>query len=184
MVAAAHIGQLEEGGEQELQAAVRRFAQAGRAVKSLAEKEEGTDTLVPLTGSLYVNGKLGSTDKVLIDIGTGYYLEVRANGGRAAARAMRPSRRAATRTRSVVDESPPAGSEGRGQRTPRVGERLDAGARRAHLHSKRTSHKRVGDRASRGWVGVTRSRRARAGGTTRGRRQTRRAGAGYARRRA
>ena len=39
----------------------------------------GTDTLVPLTGSLYVNGKLGATDKVLIDIGTGYFLEVRVN---------------------------------------------------------------------------------------------------------
>lgn len=62
---------------QQLQAAVRRFSQAGRAVKTLGEKKEGTDTLVPLTGSLYVNGKLGSTDKVLIDIGTGYYLEVR-----------------------------------------------------------------------------------------------------------
>ena len=99
---------------QQLQAAVRRFAQAGRAVKSLAEKEEGTDTLVPLTGSLYVNGKLGSTDKVLIDIGTGYYLEVRANGGRAAARAMRPSRRAATRPRSVVEGAPPRGRQAAG----------------------------------------------------------------------
>ena len=32
--------------------------------------------LVPLTGSLYVNGTVASEGKVLIDIGTGYYVEV------------------------------------------------------------------------------------------------------------
>ena len=37
----------------------------------------GTETLVPLTSSLYVTGSLGSTETVLIDVGTGYFLEVR-----------------------------------------------------------------------------------------------------------
>ena len=36
--------------------------------------------LVPLTQSLYAPGKLGDTGKVLIDIGTGYFVEVRAQG--------------------------------------------------------------------------------------------------------
>ena len=36
--------------------------------------------LVPLTQSLYAPGKLGDTGKVLIDIGTGYFVEARARG--------------------------------------------------------------------------------------------------------
>lgn len=32
--------------------------------------------LVPLTASLYVPGKLDDADKVLVDIGTGYFVEV------------------------------------------------------------------------------------------------------------
>ena len=35
---------------------------------------ENKEILVPLTGSLYVPGKLMSNSNVLIDIGTGYYV--------------------------------------------------------------------------------------------------------------
>lgn len=35
----------------------------------------GTPILVPLTPSLYVPGKLASTECVLVDIGTGFYVE-------------------------------------------------------------------------------------------------------------
>ena len=35
----------------------------------------GTPILVPLTPSIYVHGKLASTDVVLVDIGTGFYVE-------------------------------------------------------------------------------------------------------------
>ena len=34
----------------------------------------GKAMLVPLTGSLYCPGRLGACEKVLIDIGTGYYV--------------------------------------------------------------------------------------------------------------
>lgn len=34
-----------------------------------------TETLVPLTSSLYVPGKIGSSDRVIVDIGTGYYVK-------------------------------------------------------------------------------------------------------------
>jgi hypothetical protein len=34
--------------------------------------------MLPLTPSLYVNGSVASTEKVLVDIGTGYFVEVRA----------------------------------------------------------------------------------------------------------
>lgn len=33
------------------------------------------DILVPLTNSLYVKGKLSRPDRVLVDIGTGFYVE-------------------------------------------------------------------------------------------------------------
>jgi prefoldin alpha subunit len=34
----------------------------------------GRDILVPLTQSLYVPGKIGSTSEVLVDVGTGFYV--------------------------------------------------------------------------------------------------------------
>ena len=37
----------------------------------------GQPVLLPLTESLYVSGKLESVDTVLLEIGTGYYVEVR-----------------------------------------------------------------------------------------------------------
>jgi prefoldin alpha subunit len=33
------------------------------------------EILVPLTQSLYVPGKLKKTDTVIVDVGTGYYIE-------------------------------------------------------------------------------------------------------------
>lgn len=90
-----------------LQKAAGEFGSSGRAIESLSEQKEGkkftldssssyplltsskprTDCmflchsgqplLLPLTSSLYVAGTLASTDNVLVDIGTGYYMEVR-----------------------------------------------------------------------------------------------------------
>ena len=37
--------------------------------------------LVPLTKSLYSPGKLGATDSVLVDVGTGYFIEYSPSGG-------------------------------------------------------------------------------------------------------
>jgi prefoldin alpha subunit len=36
----------------------------------------GQEILVPLTQSLYVSGTVASTEHVLIDVGTNYYVEV------------------------------------------------------------------------------------------------------------
>ena len=36
---------------------------------------DGKDVLVSLTGSMYVPGKLSNANKVVVDIGTGYYVE-------------------------------------------------------------------------------------------------------------
>lgn len=35
----------------------------------------GNEILVPLTSSMYVNGKLADANNVIVDIGTGYYAE-------------------------------------------------------------------------------------------------------------
>jgi prefoldin subunit 5 len=37
--------------------------------------------MLPLTPSLYVNGSVASTETVMVDIGTGYFVEVGAPGG-------------------------------------------------------------------------------------------------------
>lgn len=37
----------------------------------------GKKMLVPLTASLYASGTLANTNTVLVDVGTGYYIEVR-----------------------------------------------------------------------------------------------------------
>lgn len=38
-------------------------------------KVEGKEILVPLTQSLYVPGNVVEADKMLVDVGTGYYVE-------------------------------------------------------------------------------------------------------------
>jgi hypothetical protein len=44
-------------------------------VTSLRPKTEKKDILVPLTNSLYVKGKLADPDRVIVDVGTGFYVE-------------------------------------------------------------------------------------------------------------
>ncbi|KAL8907275.1 MAG: hypothetical protein Q9207_001516 [Kuettlingeria erythrocarpa] len=62
----------------QLRAAQAKFRDCINSIRDGIEKggrEEGTPILVPLTPSLYVPGKLASTDTVLVDVGTGFYLE-------------------------------------------------------------------------------------------------------------
>ncbi|KAF6234456.1 hypothetical protein HO173_007489 [Letharia columbiana] len=58
-----------------LKAAQGKFRDCGVSVRDGLGRDEGTPILVPLTPSLYVPGKLASTDAVLVDIGTGFYVE-------------------------------------------------------------------------------------------------------------
>ncbi|KAK3249060.1 hypothetical protein CYMTET_41492 [Cymbomonas tetramitiformis] len=79
------LGSVKEGIEndlqslgdsfQSLQGAATRFHVSGMAAEKLSQQEEGQPMLVPLTSSLYVAGELAGTDTVLIDIGTGYFVE-------------------------------------------------------------------------------------------------------------
>lgn len=52
-----------------------RFRESRKALEVIAEGPEERSMLVPLTQSLYVPGQILDSDKVLVDIGTGYYLE-------------------------------------------------------------------------------------------------------------
>ncbi|KAL9061771.1 MAG: hypothetical protein Q9206_000341 [Seirophora lacunosa] len=62
----------------QLRAAQTKFRDCITSIRNgveKGEKREGTSILVPLTPSLYVPGKLASTETVLVDIGTGFYVE-------------------------------------------------------------------------------------------------------------
>ncbi|KAL9587284.1 MAG: hypothetical protein Q9212_000331 [Teloschistes hypoglaucus] len=62
----------------QLRAAQAKFRDCIKSIQQGIEKggrTEGTPILVPLTPSLYVPGKLASTETVLVDIGTGFYVE-------------------------------------------------------------------------------------------------------------
>lgn len=58
-----------------LRNAQSRLNSCRTTVSELAPTPEGTEILVPLTQSLYVPGNTSEADKVLIDVGTGYYVE-------------------------------------------------------------------------------------------------------------
>ncbi|KAL8835285.1 MAG: hypothetical protein Q9170_003371 [Blastenia crenularia] len=65
----------------QLRAAQSKFRDCIKSIREGVEKEGkegefvGAPILVPLTPSLYVPGKLASTQTVLVDVGTGFYVE-------------------------------------------------------------------------------------------------------------
>ena len=58
-----------------LKQAEGRFRQSKDALAAISKDDEGKSMLVPLTQSLYVPGKLCDVDSLLVELGTGYYLE-------------------------------------------------------------------------------------------------------------
>ena len=52
-----------------------RFQESGESMARMSPEAEGKDILVPLTGSMYVPGTLVEPEKVIVDVGTGYYVE-------------------------------------------------------------------------------------------------------------
>mmetsp|Transcript_7576 Transcript_7576/g.17374 ORF Transcript_7576/g.17374 Transcript_7576/m.17374 type:complete len:166 (+) Transcript_7576:16-513(+) len=58
-----------------LRAAAVRLKASQDAVSELSPTSEGRDVMVPLTSSLYVPGKLRDPDRLLVEIGTGFYVE-------------------------------------------------------------------------------------------------------------
>ncbi|CAO3571412.1 unnamed protein product [Mortierella alpina] len=59
----------------QLKQAQNRFADCIESCKAIDTSNKDKTILVPLTSSLYVPGKLADVEKVVVDIGTGYYVE-------------------------------------------------------------------------------------------------------------
>ncbi|KAG7390288.1 Prefoldin subunit 5 [Phytophthora pseudosyringae] len=60
------------GGLREAQS---RFSESKEALASMAAADLDKEVLVPLTASMFVPGKLASKEEVLVDVGTGYFVE-------------------------------------------------------------------------------------------------------------
>uniref|UniRef100_A0A6B2LN87 Prefoldin subunit 5 n=1 Tax=Arcella intermedia TaxID=1963864 RepID=A0A6B2LN87_9EUKA len=58
-----------------LKIASNKFQDAGSALSEFKPENEGKEIFVPLTSSLYVKGRMVNVDKVLVDVGTGYFVE-------------------------------------------------------------------------------------------------------------
>ena len=58
-----------------LKSAQSRFSESLSVVNKVDAENEGRDVLVQLTGSVCVPGKLTDPEKVLVNVGTGYYLK-------------------------------------------------------------------------------------------------------------
>ena len=64
-----------QGALQQLQISRNKLTNSKNALEQLSKTPEGTPMLVPLTTSLYVPGETAPLDTVLVDVGTGYYIE-------------------------------------------------------------------------------------------------------------
>jgi len=60
---------------QNLKHAQTRFQESHESISRCSSDDKDKEILVPLTGSMYVPGKLSEPEKVIVDIGTGYYVE-------------------------------------------------------------------------------------------------------------
>ncbi|GAA99946.1 uncharacterized protein L969DRAFT_95872 [Mixia osmundae IAM 14324] len=58
-----------------LKQAEAKFKSCKEALESVNANAAEKDILVPLTSSLYVSGKLSDTSNVIVDVGTGYFVE-------------------------------------------------------------------------------------------------------------
>lgn len=58
----------------QLKMAEGKFEESKSCLAAFTPEMEGTEILVPLTSSLYVPGKIADASKVLVDVGTGYYV--------------------------------------------------------------------------------------------------------------
>ncbi|XP_051562813.1 prefoldin subunit 5 isoform X1 [Myxocyprinus asiaticus] len=59
-----------------------KYVEAKDSLNVLNKNNEGKELLVPLTSSMYVPGKLHDVDHVLVDVGTGYFVEKNVEDGK------------------------------------------------------------------------------------------------------
>lgn len=59
----------------QLKIAQQKFSDSLENLNKITVQNEGKELMVPMTSSMYVPGFLDETSSVLVDIGTGYYVE-------------------------------------------------------------------------------------------------------------
>lgn len=64
----------------QLQRLMALYSGSNRAVQALADSKEGQPLMIPLTESVYVPAKVADTGRVLVDVGTGYFVHMSADG--------------------------------------------------------------------------------------------------------
>ncbi|XP_068266680.1 prefoldin subunit 5 isoform X2 [Nyctibius grandis] len=74
--------ELLKGQLDQLKVVQTKYVEAKDCLNVLNKSNEGKDLLVPLTSSMYVPGKLSDVERVLVDVGTGYYVEKTADDAR------------------------------------------------------------------------------------------------------
>ncbi|KAM6039170.1 prefoldin subunit 5 isoform 2-T2 [Chlamydotis macqueenii] len=89
MAQAVNVGELTlpqlellKGQLDQLKVVQTKYVEAKDCLGVLSKGNQGKDLLVPLTSSMYVPGKLSDVERVLIDVGTGYYVEKSADDAR------------------------------------------------------------------------------------------------------
>ncbi|KAL0271767.1 UNVERIFIED_CONTAM: hypothetical protein PYX00_008761 [Menopon gallinae] len=58
-----------------LKVAQTKLSSSGDCLQKLSKESEGTEMLVPLSPFMYVPGSLTEVNNVMIDVGTGYYVQ-------------------------------------------------------------------------------------------------------------
>eukprot|EP00040_Diaphanoeca_grandis_P039419 m.259002 g.259002 ORF g.259002 m.259002 type:complete len:150 (+) comp37438_c0_seq1:73-522(+) len=59
----------------QLKGAQEKYVNSLQSLESITSENDGNEVLVPLTGTLYAKGTLDTDQKVLVDVGTGYFIE-------------------------------------------------------------------------------------------------------------
>ncbi|XP_026282158.1 prefoldin subunit 5 [Frankliniella occidentalis] len=67
--------QMYQSSLQSLKVAQTRYQNSKESIEKITPDCKGKEILVPLTGSIYVPGKIADAGSVIIDIGTGYYVQ-------------------------------------------------------------------------------------------------------------
>ncbi|KAL7068986.1 putative prefoldin subunit 5 [Cryptosporidium serpentis] len=61
---------------QHLNIALNRFKNSRESLESLKPKNKDCEILAPISQSVYIDAKLANVEEVLVDIGTGYHVEM------------------------------------------------------------------------------------------------------------
>ncbi|KAJ1635622.1 Prefoldin subunit-domain-containing protein [Pavlovales sp. CCMP2436] len=62
-------------GHMQLRTALSRYTVSKETVMRFSEQAPEHEMLVPLTNSLYVPGRIDNVESLLVDVGTGYFIE-------------------------------------------------------------------------------------------------------------